>query len=193
MPWEKQFDIEEALDKAMLVFWSQGYEATSMQDLLNSMGINRGSLYSTYRDKHSLFLAALRMYDDKVRSMRLSNLESKYGPKEAIRQLLLTFFTQVTGLSDKRGCFLTNTALELATRDPEAGKIVSQSQKEIEAFFKRMIIKGKAEGEIAPDVQPEDTASGLLASLMGLAVLSRSRPEQALYQAIVNDAVRRLD
>ncbi len=192
MPWEKQFDIDEVLDKAMQVFWSQGYEATSMQDLLNSMGINRGSLYSTYRDKHSLFLAALRMYDDKVRSTRLSNLESKYDPKEAIRQLLLTFFTQVTGLSDKRGCFLTNTALELATRDLEAGKIVSQSQKEIEAFFKRMIIKGKAEGEIAPDVQPEDTASGLLASLMGLAVLSRSRPEQALYQAIVNDAVRRL-
>jgi len=192
MPWEKQFDIDEVLDKAMQVFWSQGYEATSMQDLLNSMGINRGSLYSTYRDKHSLFLAALRMYDDKVRSMRLSNLESKYDPKEAIRQLLLTFFTQVTGLSDKRGCFLTNTALELATRDPEAGKIVSQSQKEIEAFFKRMIIKGKAAGEIAPDVQPEETASGLLASLMGLAVLSRSRPEQPLYQAIVNDAVRRL-
>lgn len=192
MPWEKQFDIEDVLNKAMQVFWSQGYEATSMQDLLNSMGINRGSLYSTYRDKHSLFLAALRMYDDKVRSMRLSNLESKYGPKEAIRQLLLTFFTQVTGLSDNRGCFLTNTALELATRDPEAGKIVSQSQKEIETFFKRMIIKGKAVGEIAPDVQPEDTASGLLASLMGLAVLSRSRPEQALYQAIVNDAVRRL-
>jgi TetR/AcrR family transcriptional repressor of nem operon len=193
VPWEKQFDVEETLDKAMRIFWSRGYEATSMQDLVNSTGINRGSLYATYRDKHELFLAALRRYAESIHQNRLADLESKYAPREAIRQALLAFTTQASDWRGTRGCFLTNTALELAAHDREAGKIVAEYQKRTEAFFARMIRKGKAEGEIAQHVKPEEAARGLLASLIGLSVLSRSRPEHALLQAIVDDAVRRLD
>jgi TetR/AcrR family transcriptional repressor of nem operon len=193
MPWEKQFDVNEVLDTAMQAFWSRGYEATSMQDLVDRTGINRGSLYSTFRDKHALFLAALRTYDDTLRHKRLAYLESRYCPREAIRQLFLAFASQVSEKRGNRGCFLTNTALELAAHDPEAGKIVAHAQKEIEAFFARMIRKGKAEGEVAPHVKAAETAGGLLASLIGLAVLTRSRPERALLQSIVDDAVRRLD
>ena len=64
MPWEKQFDSDKALTDAMNIFWSRGYESTSMQDLVDSMGINRGSLYATFGSKRSLFLQALRHYDD---------------------------------------------------------------------------------------------------------------------------------
>jgi TetR/AcrR family transcriptional repressor of nem operon len=88
---------------------------------------------------------------------------------------------------------MTNTALELAAHDAEAGKIVAHAQKEIEAFFARMIKKGKAEGKVGAEVKPGPTASGLLASLIGVIVLSRSRPEKALLQVIVEDAMRRLD
>lgn len=193
MPWEKQFDVNEVLDKAMQAFWSHGYEATSMQDLVNCTGIHRGSLYATYSDKHALFLAALRMYDDKIRRRLLADLESSYGPREAIRQLFLAFTSQVSEKGGNRGCFLTNTALELAAHDPEAGKIVAHAQEQIEAFFARMIRKAKAEGEVAPHVKSAETASGLLASLIGLVVLIRSRPERALLQTIVNDAIRRLE
>jgi TetR/AcrR family transcriptional repressor of nem operon len=193
MPWEKQFDVDQVLEKAMRAFWSRGYEATSMRDLVDRMGINRGSLYSTYRDKHALFLAALRMYDDRLRHERLAELESRHGPREAIRRLFLAFTSEVSEKGGNRGCFLTNTALELAAHDPEAGRIVAHAQREIEAFFARMIKKGQAEGEIAPNVNPAKTASGLLASLIGLAVLTRSRPERALLHSIVDDAVRRLD
>jgi TetR/AcrR family transcriptional repressor of nem operon len=193
MPWEKQFDVEEVLDRAMRAFWSRGYEATSMQALVDTTGINRASLYATYGDKHALFLAALRMYDDTLRQRRLADLESRYGPREAIRQLFLAFTSKVSEKGGNRGCFLTNTALELAAHDPEAAKIVADSQKEIEAFFARMIRKGKAQGEIAPHVKPTEAASGLLASLIGVAVLTRSRPERTLLQAIVDDALRRLD
>lgn len=193
MPWEKQFDVNEVLDKAMQAFWSRGYEATSMQDLVDCTGINRGSLYATYSDKHALFLAALRMYDEKIRRKLLADLESGYGPREAVRQLFLAFTSQVLEKGGNRGCFLTNTALELAAHDPEAGKIVAHAQKQIEAFFAHMIRKGKAQGEVAPHVKPTETARGLLASLIGLVVLIRSRPERALLQTIVDDAIRRLD
>jgi TetR/AcrR family transcriptional repressor of nem operon len=128
MPGEKQFDVDEVLDKAMQAFWSRGYEATSMQDLVDRTGINRASLYSTYRDKHALFLAALRMYDNTLRRKRLAVLEAEYGPREAIRQLFLAFTSKVTAKGANRGCFLTNTALELAAHDPGAARIVAHAQ-----------------------------------------------------------------
>jgi TetR/AcrR family transcriptional repressor of nem operon len=193
MPWEKQFDVNAVLDKAMQTFWSRGYEATSMQDLVDRTGINRGSLYATYRDKHALFLAALRMYAETIHHKRLADLASRYGPRETIRHVFLAFASQASVKGGNRGCFLTNTALELAAHDREAGQIVAEAQKKTESFLARMIRKGKAEGEIAQHVKPEETARALLGSLIGLSVLARSRPERALLETIVDDAVRRLD
>jgi TetR/AcrR family transcriptional repressor of nem operon len=192
VPWEKQFDTNEVLDKAMQAFWSRGYEATSLQDLVDRTGINRGSLYATYRDKHALFLAALRRYEETIHLKRLLDLESRYDAREAIRRSFLAFTRQASE-GGRRGCFLTNTALELAQHDPEAGKIVAEAQKKTEAWFARVIRKGKAEGEVAPHVKPEEAAAALLASLIGISVLARSRPERALLHSIVEDAVRRLD
>jgi TetR/AcrR family transcriptional repressor of nem operon len=193
MPWEKQFDVDEVLAKAMRAFWNRGYEATSMQDLVDVTGINRGSLYATYRDKHELFLAALRMYAEKIHHKRLVDLAARYGPRETIRRAFLAFTSQASEGGGSRGCFLTNTALELAAHDPEAGRIVAQAQKKTEAFFERLVREGKARGEVAPHVNPEKAASALLASLIGLSVLARSRPERGLLLSIVDDAVRRLD
>jgi len=81
MPAEKQFDVDKVLDKAMQAFWLRGYEATSMQDLVDCTGVNRGSLYATYGDKHTLFLAALRMYDDTLRKKMLAELEARFAPR----------------------------------------------------------------------------------------------------------------
>ena len=193
MPWEKNFDVGEALGKAMQAFWARGYEATSMQDLVDATGVNRASLYATYGDKRSLFLAALRMYDERMRRGLLADLEARHGPREAIRRMFLAFAANVSEAGGNRGCFLTNTALELAPHDSEIGRVVAHAQKEIEAFFARMIEKAQALGEIPAHVEPEETARGLLASLVGLVVLTRSRPEKALLHGIVEEALRRLE
>ena len=192
MPWEKQFDRDEVLDKAMKVFWSRGFEATSMQTLVERTGINRGSLYATYGDKRALFLASLRMYDDRMRRKRLAALEASASPRAAVRRLLQAFAEIGSDRAENYGCFLTNTALELAAHDPEAGAIVAGAQTEIEAFFARMIRKGQQEGDISAGVRPKETARALLAALIGLAVLSRSRPERGLLNGIVEEAVGRL-
>jgi TetR/AcrR family transcriptional regulator, transcriptional repressor for nem operon len=195
MPWEKQFDVNQTLEKAMQTFWNRGYEATSMQDLVESTGINRASLYATYGDKHELFLAALKRYEHGFAQKNLVDLESRYGPREAIRQLFLSFTSRAMERSSRSrcGCFLTNTAMELAAHDPDAEEIVVRAQKGVEGFFARMIRKGQAAGEIGPQVKSKETASRLLALLIGLSVLCRSRPERILLQTIVDDAVRCLD
>lgn len=192
MPWEKQFDKNAALDKALQSFWARGYEATSMQELVDCTGVNRGSLYATYGDKRALFLAALGMYDENRRRM-LAEFDARHAPRDAIRHVFLAFTKDLSEDGGNRGCFLTNTALELAAHDREIRAIVASAQEDVEAFFVRQIKKGKARGDICPHVKVEETARGLLASLLGVVVLTRSRPERVLLQTIVDDALRRLD
>jgi TetR/AcrR family transcriptional repressor of nem operon len=193
MPRARQFDTDEVLGRAMEAFWRRGYEATSLQDLVECTGVNRASLYATYGDKHALFLAALRLYDARMRAEPLADLERRLKPRQAIRRVFEMFASQVTPAGPNRGCFLTNTALELASHDLEAGRLVAHSQAQIEAFFARLVKRGRAEGDIAPHIKPIEAARGLLASLIGLVVLSRSRPDATLLASIVNDAMRRLD
>lgn len=193
MPWEKQFDADEVLDKAMQAFWAHGYEATSMQDLVDRTGINRGSLYATYGGKRALFLSALRAYGERMCKQMLTELEDSHPPREAIGRLFETFAAQVPDGRPARGCFLTNTALELAAHDTEIRQLVGEAQEGIEAFFARMIRKGKAAGAFGADVKPAEAAKGLLATLIGVAVLSRSRPDRTLLRSIAGEALRRLD
>lgn len=192
MPWEKQFDIDDRLDRAMQRFWARGFEATSMQDLVDSMGVNRGSLYGTYGDKRSLFLSALRMYDDRVRRQTLARLEAGSDSLGAIRGVFEMFAEPALRGRPARGCFLTNSALELAAHDPEVREVVARSQRQTEAFFARMIKRGKANGEIGGHVKPNRAARSLLATLQGLIVLTRSRPEKKLLRAVIDDAMRPL-
>ena len=193
MPWEKQFNVGEILDKAMQAFWTRGYEAPSMQDLVDRTGVNRASLYATYGDKRALFLAALHRYDENMRKALIAELQTESSPRDAIRRLFEVFVEQAVTKKDRRGCFLTNTALELATHDVAIGRIVANAQSEIETFFTRMIIKAKELGDVSASLKPVPCARGLLASLLGLVVLSRSRPDPVLLRTVVEDAMKRLD
>ncbi|MDE2150232.1 MAG: TetR/AcrR family transcriptional regulator [Gammaproteobacteria bacterium] len=192
MPWDKQFDPAEVLTKAMQAFWMRGYEATSIQDLVDFTAVNRASLYATFGDKRALFLAALQRYDAQ-RQARLAELERRYPPREAVRRLFLGFIEQAITDAAPRGCFLTNTAVELAAHDPEIANAVARSQMELEAFFRRMVESARNRGEVAGGTDATQAARGLLASLLGLLVLAHSRPRKALLQSIADEALARLE
>ena len=189
MPWVKNFDVEETLDKAMHLFWARGYEATSMDDLVKGMGINRGSIYSTYGDKRKLFIAALNRYDVKCRKAQLTALEHENSPKAAINALFYGWIDRAMADPDNSGCLLTNTALELASHHEDIGEIVADSQRDIEKFFRRMIKRGQRSGEISPTLSATKTAQSLLAALIGLLVLSRSRPDRNLLKSVADGAM----
>jgi TetR/AcrR family transcriptional repressor of nem operon len=192
MPWEKKFDVPQTLNKAMHVFWSRGYEATSVQDLIDEMGINRGSMYSTFGDKRSLFIAALRMYDTEFRKAQLAAIEQRHPGRAGIQALFDGWIDTLANDPGHGGCFLTNTALELAAHDPEIGAMVAESQEDIENFFSRQIRCGQAHGEIPGDRNPAELARTLLAMLLGLLVLGRSRLDAALWRSIVGGAMAAL-
>ena len=187
MPWDKSFDVDERLDLALRAFWSKGFEATSIEDLVASMGVNRGSLYATYGDKHSLFLSALRRYDD-VRKAFLGGLERENSPRQAILAVFEAAVAASMAVDGRCGCFLVNTCVEMSAHDTEIAAVVAKGMTESEAFFARMIRNGQAAGEIPAHVDAIAAARGLLALLTGLRVLARSWPEKSLLRAIASQA-----
>lgn len=189
MPWEKQFNPDAALDKAMHAFWAQGYEATSMQDLTKCMGINRGSLYATFGDKRRLFIQALRHYDDQHREAWARKLLLRAGsPRKAITMVFEDAIERLTQPGARDGCLLVNTALELSAHDDEISEIVGEGLRQMEKFFRTMIEDAQELGDVPAHVAPLDTARSLLSLLLGLRVLSRSRPEPALFRSVAKQA-----
>lgn len=177
MPWEKNFDVDATLTKAMQAFWAHGYEATSMQDLVDATGINRASIYATYGDKRALFLRALRKYDVDVRRRMLEQLGASTAPAEAIATVFDRFIDQTSVPQGNWGCFIVNTALELAAHDSEIAELVNAAQDDIEAFFLAMIRKGQQQGEFAPGREAAQLARQALAAMLGMLVMIRSRPD----------------
>lgn len=192
MPWEKRFDVDQTLVRAMETFWSHGYEATSMQDLVNATGVNRASLYATYGDKRELFLTALKRYDGEVRQRLLDELARTRPPAEAIGAVFDKFIDQTRAQGGNWGCFIVNTALELAAHDREIAGLVNIAQDEIEGFFLAMIRKGQQSGQFDASRDATVLAHQTLASLLGLLVMIRSRPDQDYLDAVRDGVLKSL-
>jgi len=193
MPWEKTYTESDVLDRAMKAFWAHGYEATSMNDLVKATGINRGSIYSAFHDKHTLFVRALQHYDRHHRADFLAKIQQFNNPRQAILMVFEAATRARTGEQSPSGCLLVNTALELSDHDPEVAGIVRKSLVEVEKFFQLMIEKGQADGTISQTRIPTETAQALLGLFMGLRVLSRSRPDISLLTTISKQAAMLLD
>lgn len=188
MPWEKNFDANETLTKAMHAFWSRGYEATSISDLVECMGINRGSLYATFGDKRSLFIRSLRQYSAVHLHDWIATLSQAHGPRRAIISAFDRAVASVVEGGFRDGCFLINTALELSPHDEQVSEIVRNCLIEMETFFRDRIEQGQSEGDIPDHVAPVDTARSLLSLFVAIRVFSRSRPEEALLRSVTNQA-----
>ncbi|MGI9491681.1 MAG: TetR/AcrR family transcriptional regulator [Geminicoccaceae bacterium] len=188
MPWDKQYDEADVLDRAMATFWARGYEATSISDLVAATGINRGSIYAAFEDKRALFVRALGHYDKQHRLAFLAGIEDNHDPKSAILAVFDSVIASALGGAKPSGCLLVNTALELSEHDLEIARIVRDSLTEVERFFCRMVDTGQTQGQLPDHLNPQQTGAALLALFLGLRVLSRSRPEPDLLAAIAEQA-----
>jgi TetR/AcrR family transcriptional repressor of nem operon len=189
----KEFDEATVLDAAVQCFWARGYEATSVRDLATSMGIAGASLYNAFGDKSSLYRRALDRYVDQSFQDRVRRFEGPLPPREAIG----AFFDEIVmrSLTDEghKGCMLVNAALEMPVHDPATRAAVTEVLNQIEAFFRRCVAAGQADGTIAAAETPEDLARLLLGTLMGIRVLARVRPEQELLEGMVRPVMNLLD
>ncbi len=193
MPWEKSFDEDEAIGKAMKVFWEKGFEPASIADLIAGTGITRGSLYNAFGGKEQLFVKTLLKYDRENRRATLAEFEAMDDPKRAIAALFDCIVAETITDTEKKGCFIVNTASELATHGEDVKRIVHNGLREFEAFFRRSIEVAQARKDIPESLDPETTAKALLAMTVAIRVLGRGTFDETALTTIADQALRLLD
>ncbi|MGC9502362.1 TetR/AcrR family transcriptional regulator [Baaleninema sp.] len=172
----KEFEREYVLEKAMTAFWLYGYEGTSIQILVQSTGVHRGSLYDTFGDKRSLFCEVLHYYDKTTIGSAIQALES---PSASLADLIY-FFNGVVEYSlcdrDAKGCFLVNSAIEFCPQDSEISEIISSIFQRIERAFQNSLKNAQIKGEISQSRDIEALSKYLISSLKGLRVTAKIDP-----------------
>lgn len=170
----KEFDPAVALEDALSLFWERGYEATSMADLVERLGVARASLYATFGDKHELYVKALVRYAE-TRDPDPVQLLSQPGPAlPAVKVLLERYAEESIADRDRRGCMMVNAAAERLPLDRQVARVVESSWDRLEAALTGALVRARAQGELAEDADPSALARFLLVVLQGIRVMGKS-------------------
>ena len=180
----RAFNEEEVIDKAVEVFWAKGYEATSMQDLIDAMGIQRGSLYGTFGGKQNLFLKSLKRYSVTVVKKLLEILESKPSAIESIELFFSQLVEHLLTAGELRSCLVTNSAIERGLRDEETKQLVLQLLNALENGFYKTLLRAKENGELSTDLDLKVVANYLTSSMQGLLVMGKVCSERSVLEGI---------
>jgi TetR/AcrR family transcriptional regulator, transcriptional repressor for nem operon len=184
----REFDEGAVLDAAVLCFWKQGYEATSVRDLVAHTGITAASLYNAFGDKRALYQKALDHYVEASIADRIRRCQA-LPPRQAIEGFFEEIVKRSLNDRDRKGCMLVNAALDVAPHDPAFRKVVAKVLAHIEIFFLACVRTGQADGTITRLLPAETLAQNLLGVLMGIRVLARVRPERALLEGVAAPAL----
>ncbi|MET9296108.1 TetR family transcriptional regulator [Streptomyces sp. NPDC003077] len=170
----KAFDPDAALQAALELFWLRGYEATSMADLVEHLGIARASIYATFGSKHELYLKSLERYSRLLDPALIDELSQPGPALPAVQGLVTRFAEEAAGDDLGRGCFITNTAAELAAHDQHAARRVEASWTVLETALTTALTRARAQGELPADRDPRALARMLLVLMQGLRVMGKS-------------------
>ena len=167
----------------MGVFWSRGYHATALPDLLRATKLSRGSLYAAFGDKHSLFLRALDRYVANALTRMDIELDPRREPVDGLRAYLAGYVDRTSGANGRRGCLLVATAMELAGHDAEVDRRIGSFFKVMEARVAHALSRAKAAGKLADGVEPSSAARILVCFVEGLRVVGKTAPTRTTSQA----------
>ena len=167
----------------MGVFWSRGYHATALPDLLRATRLSRGSLYAAFGDKHSLFLRALDRYIADALTRMGTEFAPGRDPIDGLRAYLAGYVERTSGANGRRGCLLVATAMELAGRDAEVDRRIASFFKAMETRVADALSRAKTAGRLADGVEPSTAAQILVCFVEGLRVVGKTAPARNRSQA----------
>jgi len=193
MPRTKQFDQGKVLEKAMNLFWEKGYHATSMQDLIDGLGINRASLYDTYGSKKELYDLALNKYIDQNAKVIAGFLYYQTNVRQGFYLLFERMIDDALNDKKPRGCFTINAISELAVTDENVKQSVSQDQLVLEEIYVNYLQYGVNHGQISPYKDLKAISSYLIALQNGIKVLSKVQPSKDELLRVVSTGLAVLD
>lgn len=187
----REFDKEQTLERALKLFWSRGYGATSIQDLVDALAVERGSLYGAFGDKRRFYLEAVRLYWEVYERHLLTALDTN-PLLPALREILTHPVRLDELISDAgvpQGCLVGNTTAELVPQDSEATEIVTHSYRRFTDIVTDALRRAQAAGEVTGRAQPEAQARMLLYLVQGLSLVSRAGSDTAAALAAIDTAL----
>jgi TetR/AcrR family transcriptional repressor of nem operon len=187
----KQFDQHAALDEAMELFWERGYHATSIQDLVDHLGVNRQSLYDTFGGKDQLYLAALERYRA-LAALPVHQALAREGPVREVLQRFFSDFLDNFLAGNWKGCFMVNATAELANQDDAVARVCAANARQLETAFAGLIVRGQQAGELDPSRPALPLARFLVNTLNGLAVTAKATRDRKALDQIVEVALATL-
>lgn len=189
MARSKEFDPDAAVAAAMDLFWANGYAATTPADLVEHLGIGRGSLYNAFHSKGALYRRALHHYRDATTLLLRAALDAPGTPGQRLRRAVGLVVASASTEDDRRGCLVTNAAIETAPRDPEVADVITGVLEAQVGQFRAVIVEGQARGEIDPDRDPGDLARFLVTFLNGVRVMQRAGADPGALRPLADLAV----
>ena len=189
----KEFNPDEAIEKAMQVFWHKGYEATSMEDLLSAMDLNRGSLYDTFGDKRQLFMKVMDRYCTTFVGPKFSLLDQPGPAIPALRRFIHGMIEGALADPQRRGCLIANTVMELAPHEKEIAGTLRQALKMAEDTFFKVLVRAKLQGELKHDKDPRALAGFLTTMMQGTIVMIKAGTPADVVRQTAETALSILD
>lgn len=167
MPKVEVFDKELVLEQAARVFHDKGYNATSMQDLVDATGLNRSSIYNSFESKLNLFMACLKSYQSKYGDKITKELQQAENALNAIERLFGFYLNEIVNDGEDKGCLLVNATSEMANQEACVTGFLVNNREWFVGLLEGLVEKGQQEGSINKDRSPEAYALYLFSSLQG--------------------------
>lgn len=182
----KAFNQEKVLKKAMQLFWEKGYEATSIQDLEEQVGIGRRSLYNTFGNKRDLYLAALDYYSSQDEHAIFTDSARSIRAIDEIKEIFRDLAASAIEDEQRCGCFMVNSAIELAPHDEEITQRSSTAYTALQGGFSTLIDAAKAQGDISLSKDTHALAHYLANASLGYRVMAKMNPDQQAFRQITD-------
>jgi TetR/AcrR family transcriptional repressor of nem operon len=192
MPRPREFDFDSALNCALDLFWSKGYEGTSLDDLCAATGLSRSSFYAAFGSKRDLLLRSIDRYVER-RTPDLAAVFGQLPARKAFAALANRFIEQIIAGTGRRGCFLGNCAAELPRSDRQALARVRQGLSQTEATFRAVLIRGLTRGELPARTDIDALAHFLTAGFQGLRLVGKVNPNRAVLRNVARTMLQCLD
>lgn len=189
----QSFNSDKALAAAMTLFWQRGYEATSLQQLVQAMGVNRASLYNSFGDKKALFRSCLGRYRQQVQVLVMQASNGSKNGFDALNRFFSLSFTLLPEDLLRQGCFAVNTVSELSLVDEELVSLADDALNQVMAGLLEQILRGQGDGSINVSMDANEIAGNLMNMIRGLRIGLQGGMELNEVKKVINFNLKMLE
>ena len=181
------FDKEQALGQALQVFWRKGYEAASLQDLIEAMDLSKSSFYQAFSSKQELFVKCLEHYQSNLAADLAANLERAASARAFIKKTFAELVGTANVEAGQNGCFLMNSPNEFPFGHEQLSPVITNGFRKLEAVWEAAVKRAQSEGDVAPEKDAVALANYLILNISGLRTMVKAGTNPKMLKKVVEN------